>query len=400
MRVDGQLDLAIVAIDFPDKQSKVKVEDYFTKQIEIFNTSFEMWAGDNEKVNWHIPQDWIRMPKEAKFYQWDHSTVQGDGSLKPDSASQLMSVQEQQFDIFSEAEKVIDLDVIDFAFVVSAPEATEILFAPYSHDRRVKTATSVYNFPHYGYGTVIMQGWNSRGWASLYHEMLHFRGLAGHAPGNEFPYNLMAAGESLTVWDAFLLGWQDAEQLVCLDGEAVSGETFQIGSMDLEVQGPRGAVIRVDSQTVIVIESRRKGAYNQMIPNGFAGIQAYVVDSSKPAQRYDGNLERERDYFAYHLRIDSLDHFAIDAIPQSFIPGYPDLNETAFPGDSFTFRGIKVEYLEGGDFDTIRVSSENGVLPASQRDKRDLDKALLLAREPQGTKFCGCCGCFPGEKLH
>lgn len=400
MRVDGQLDLAVIPIDFPDEPASISVDDYFGPQVEKFMASFNRWAGDNEEVKWHIPENWLRMPKEAKYYQWDHSTVQGDGSLRPDSATQLMSVSEQQYDVFSEAEKVLDLAEVDFAYVIANPKALEILFAPYSHDRRVRTANGLYNFPHYGFGRVITGDWESRGWLYLWHEMLHFRGIKGHAPGNEFPYNLMAAGETLNVWDAFLLGWHEDDQLLCFDGNSLTSETFHLGSMDRNVVGPRGAVVRIDETTALVIETRRKGDLNALIPAGFAGVQAYVVDTSKSAERYDGNIEREKDYFAYHLRIDSMDHNAITQVPQMYVSGYPDLNETAFPGDSFTFRGVKVEYLEGGDFDLIRVSADGGVLPASHDETLELNQALYLARKAESQGFCGCCGCFPGAQLH
>lgn len=400
MRVDGQLDLAIVPIDFPDEPARMSVQDFVMPQVEKFLATFDIWAGDNEEVKWHIPDEWLRMPKDAKYYQWDHPTVQGDGSLRLDSSNQLITVEEQQYDIFSEAELVMDLDEVDFAFVIANPEAYEVLFAPYSHDRIVKTATATYDFPHYGFGRTITANWQTRGWTYLWHEMLHFRGIAGHAPGNEFPYNLMAAGETLNVWDAFLLGWQEEEQLLCFDAQNLGSETFLIGAMERPVSGPRGAVLRVDDNTALVIESRRKGAFNALIPQGFAGVQAYVVDTSRVAQRFDGNIARELDYFAYHLRIDSMDHEPSYLIPQMWVSGYPDLNETAFPGDSFTFRGVKVEYLEGGDFDLIRVSADGGVLPASHDETLELNQALYLARKAESQGFCGCCGCFPGAQLH
>jgi hypothetical protein len=395
MRVDGQLDLAIIPIDFLDAPANVTVHDFVDPQVERFMATFEMWAGDNELVKWHIPDEWLRMPKESKYYQWDHSTIQGDGTLKPDSNTQLMSVAEQQYDIFSEAEKVLDLSEVDYAYVIANPNATQILFAPYSHDRRVKTAQGLYNFPHYGFGTTITGNWSARGWTALWHEMLHFRGVTGHAPGNEFPYNLMAAGETLNVWDAFLLGWHDEEQLLCFDANNLTSQTFQLGAMELPVEGARGAVIKIDETSALVLETRRKGAHNDLIPKGFAGLQVYLVDSSKVAQRYDGNIEREKDYFAYHLRIDSLDHKAISAVPQLFAPGYPDLNETAFPGDSFTYRGVRIEYLEGGDFDLIRISADNGVLPASHQEKVEYEQMIYLHRKAESKGICGCCGCFP-----
>jgi hypothetical protein len=316
---------------------------------------FAMWAGDNESVKWNIPKDWLRMPKESQNYQWDHQTVQGDGSRKADSDFQLLSVEEQQYDIFSEAEKVMDLSEVDYAYIISNPDAPKVLFAPYWPGGTIRTAMGRYDFPHYGFGTVITRDPGRQLYHFLWHEMLHFRGLAGHAPGNEFSYNLMTAGETLFAWDAFLLGWQEPEQLLCFDAEMLESETFYLGSMEVAAKGPRGAVVRLSDTKVLVIESRRKGRFNYSIPDGFAGVQVYIVDSTKPAERYDGNIEREQDYFSYHLRIDRKDHRPIPEMPQSWVPGYPDLNETAFPGDSFTYENIRISYLEGGDFDKVQI---------------------------------------------
>jgi len=355
MRVDGQLDLAIIPIDYPDSNANQSLDSFLGPQVDAFNEMFAMWAGDNESVKWNIPEDWIRMPKESQNYQWDHQTVQGDGSRKADSDIQLLSVEEQQYDIFSEAEKFMDLSDVDYAYIISNPDSPKVLFAPYWPGGTIRTSIGRYDFPHYGFGTVITKDQGRQLYHFLWHEMLHFRGLAGHAPGNEFSYNLMTAGETLFAWDAFLLGWQEPEQLLCFDAQVLESETFYLGSMEVAAKGPRGAVVRLSDTEVLVIESRRKGRFNYSIPDGFAGVQVYIVDSTKPAERYDGNIEREKDYFSYHLRIDRKDHRPIPEMPQVWVPGYPDLNETAFPGDSFTYENIRISYLEGGDFDKVQI---------------------------------------------
>ena len=206
MRIDGQLDLAIIPIDFPNSKAEISLDVFLSEQIEAFNEMFEMWAGENEDVKWHIPSDWLEMPRESRYYQWDHSTVQQDGTQKLDVERQKLTVAEQQFDIFSAAAKEIDLDQVDYAFIIANPQAEDVYFATYSGGGNIVTDSGTFNFPHYGFGSVITGDRGRQLYHFLFHEMLHFRGLAGHAPGNEFPYNIMTAGETLFAWDAFLLG--------------------------------------------------------------------------------------------------------------------------------------------------------------------------------------------------
>ncbi len=59
--------LAIVPIDFPDAQANLSVEEFFGRDVKIFNALLSQWAGDNQVFNWHLPKDWIRMPREAKW---------------------------------------------------------------------------------------------------------------------------------------------------------------------------------------------------------------------------------------------------------------------------------------------------------------------------------------------
>lgn len=354
MNYDGKIDIALIPIDYPNRESTKSPLDLLKPEMEAIDSLVLQWSGGIEQIEWHLPASWLRMPKEAENYALDHKSVQGDGSLKADSDVQLLSAEEQAFDVFSAAEQEIDLSKIDFGIIVSNPQAREVAFGPASHERSVITAEGVYDFPYFGLGSFVMNDGRAP-WTFMLHELLHFRGVAGHAPGNEVPYNLMSGGESLTFWDAFILGWHKQEQVACLDASAIDSEKITIGSMDLPQSGVRGIVIRLDDQRVLVVESRRKNEFNYSVPKGFAGVQVYLVDSSKEANRFDGNVEREKDYFAYYLRIDGLSHHEIPELQNYLVPGYSDLNETAFQGDSFTFEGLRISVAASGDFDEILV---------------------------------------------
>lgn len=347
--------LAIVPIDFPDAQATRTIEDFFSEDIQIFDRLLSQWAGDNQVFNWHLPDEWIRMPKDSVNYNYDHYSVQDDGSRTSDGYEQLMSNEEQAFDVFSAAEKVMDLDEIDFVYIIAWPES-DVRFAPYSADRVVKTATTTYNFPYYGFGYQILED-RERGerrplWHFLFHEMLHFRGLAGHGPrldGKELFYSVMGSGMSMLGWDAFLVDWLDEDQVLCFKAEALDSTTFTLSSSDTGLPGPRVAIVRLSSTQVLVIESRRKGWFESFLPDGFAAVHAYVVDSSRSGER------TEEETHAWYLRTDN-DSGLIPDSPYGDSRRRLGDNVSGFPGDTFTHEGIVVEFVQSGSLDLVTIS--------------------------------------------
>lgn len=343
--------IAIVPIDFPDAKANKSVSQYFDSQIAILNSLVRQWAGSNQKYTWHMPKDWIRMPREAKYYSYDKQTV-NNATAERESAGfdQILSTEEQAFEIFSLAEQVMDLSNIDFVYLIAWP-TTEAMFPPYSHDRNVVTATTTYDWPYYGFGYFVLNDFENRPlWQFLIHELLHFRGVAGHGPrqeNNELFYNVMGSGLSMYAWDAFLMGWLEKNQLLCFDKTSLEESEFTLSSSDTGYGGPRAAMIRLSSTRVLVVETRRIHPYNIFLPDGFAALHAYEVDSTKSGERLADQIH------AVYLTNDSG--------RSEILPNQKDSRRrfgdsvNAYPGDTFTFDGIKITYLETGKLDRIRI---------------------------------------------
>ena len=350
--------LAIVPIDFPDAQATASIDEFFSEDIQIFDRLLAQWAGNNQVFNWHLPDEWIRMPKDSVNYNYDHYSVQDDGTRTSDGYEQVMSNEEQAFDVFSAAEKVMDLDEIDFVYIIAWPKS-DVRFAPYSADRFVKTATTTYDFPYYGFGYQILED-RERGekrplWHFLFHEMLHFRGLAGHGPrldGKELFYSVMGSGMSMLGWDAFLVDWLDEDQVLCFDAATLESSTFTLSSSDTGLPGPRVAIVRLSSTQVLVVESRRKGWFESFLPDGFAAIHAYVVDSVRSGER------TEEETHAWYLRTDN-DPGLIPDSPYGDSRRRLGDGVSAFPGDTFTHEGIVVEFVQSGSMDLVTISKSD-----------------------------------------
>jgi len=395
IQTNGTLDVAIIPIDFPDSAAPGKPIDLIREHMEMLDSRNADLYGERFKIRWHVPDQWLRMSKEAKYYNQDHATVQSDGSRKMDGTRTLLTADEQLTEIFTEAEKVLDIEAMDYFFTYSNPYEPDVQFGPgYQND--ITTATKTYrgvsSYPlgfwafnaHYPLLGIPMFDW-------MAHEMGHAQGIVQHAPGNgtQWYYGVNST------WEAWVAGWRPDSEYACVDATKPTNVEIDLASMDLTSKGYKSIVIKVSPTEVLVVESRRKGLYNIAFPVGFAGIAVYNVDALKAGDRWDGNKDKEKDYYAYFLRNNR------GGYPIS--PGGPDLgdeNVIGYEGDSFTYRGITVALTESGDFDTVKISSNTGATPLSEEDEEKYVLNIGYSREPEGVSFCGCCGCFPGAKLH
>ena len=397
MQTNGVVDVAILPFDFPDSPAPGKPLDLIRDALAMIDQRNLDLYGTRLQYRWHIPEDWYRLSLDAEYYNQDHQTVQPDGSRLSDGTKTLLTADEQLTEMFTLAEKDIDIEAMDFFFIYTNPYDSAVQFGP-GYYQDVTSATTTYravaSYPlgfwafngHFLYNGVPMFEWMS-------HEMSHFHGLVLHAPGNGTHWFY----GSHTTWEAWVASWRADEEYACVDMTKTNSADLELdlSSFDLTSDGFKSIIIKVSSTQIVVVESRRKGLYNTAFPVGFAGITAYVVDATKAGDRWDGDASKEKDYFAYFLR-NNTGRYPIS-------PGGPNLgdeNVIAYEGDSFTYRGVDIELIRSGDFDTVRISTDSGILPASEKDKANVRNAQLLAREAERQSFCGCCGCFPGAKLH
>jgi hypothetical protein len=122
-----------------------------------------------------------------------------------------------------------------------------------------------------------------------------------------------------------------------------------LDSVDLNRGGTIAAVIKLSDHEVLVVESRRKGPFSIDFNPGYSAVMAYYVDTKREANRYDGNLAREMEYFSFFVRIENPD--------RPFDPNayQVDPNILAQLGDTLEFENIRVKFAESSDFDTLEV---------------------------------------------
>jgi hypothetical protein len=385
---NGILDVAIIPIDFPDGVAPVKPMELLEEHLEMLNQRNEDIFGNRIKYRWHVPDSWLRMSKSAENYNQDHATVQPDGSRKFDGTKTLLTADEQLTEIYTAAEKVLDIEAMDYFVLFSNPYEPDVQFGPgYIND--IRTATKTYRgINSYPIGYFSFNGHFIRNGVSLFdmmaHEIQHAQGMVQHAPGNGTQWY----GGIPSTWESWVAGWRPDSQIACVDATKGVDASVSLSSMDLPSAGYKSVVVRVSSTEVLVVESRRDGLYNPAFAPGFAGISVYNVDATKEGDRWDGNTSKEKDYYAYFLRNDRGSYPNLRAGPN-----LGDMNAAGFEGDSFSYRGIKITLIDSGDYDTIKIESASGASPLSQEDTDQLIKLELLCREPESFRFCPCASC-------
>lgn len=361
----GEIEVAVVPIDFSDHPAKQDAS-WLQEQIDTADDWVKRFSNGNLKLDWQFENEWIRAPKEARYYNWVHESFQPDGSVAADQTANEGNLQSQEQmvnQIFTAAETVYDFKDVEYVFFVLPKDiGKKIEHGPDLRAFQVVTPKSKYELG-FSFTSGALHGFGQP-WHQWMHEFLHSAGLRGHAPGNEYTYNIMAwdsgPGKALTAWDSFILGWLNEEQVACVEIEDLAELEIVLTSMDTDLPGVRMVIIRLSDHEAVVIESRRRDKYSAGLPAAFYGVQAYYVDTLKGEGRFDWALDRETEmkYFAYYLWVDAEDHGLgfpeVMSMNGPMVPG--NLNMNGYVGDTFTYEDIKIEVVDTGNFDTVILS--------------------------------------------
>ena len=361
----GKVKVAVVAVDFPDHPATSDAS-WLQKQIDTADDWINRFSNGKLKLEWQFENTWIRAPKESKYYNWGHRSFQPDGSVAADGAQNATNLQTQQQmanQIFTAAEKSYDFKNVEYVFFVFPEDiGTKIEHGPDLRNFQVQTPKGRFTLG-FSFTSGVLHEMGDP-WHQWLHEFLHSAGLRGHAPGNEYMYNIMAwdngPGKALTAWDSFILGWLNEDQVACFDIKDLTEQKLVLTSMDTDLPGVRTAIVRLSDHEAVVVESRRKDKYSAGLPDAFYGVQAYYVDTLKGEGRFDWALDRETEmkYFAYYLWVDAEDHGVgkpdVMTYDGPMVPG--NLNMNGYVGDTFTYKNLKIKVTDTGDFDTVTLT--------------------------------------------
>ena len=204
-------------------------------------------------------------------------------------------------------------------------------------------------------------------WSFYIHEMFHSMGLAQHAPGNGIPLSIGSnqtgtpegfAGV-LDPWELFLLGWFGDDEIFCATKNDLKSSKVELSPIDVSRGGTKAAIIQISNHQALVISSRRPEGWSAELPKKASGILVYEV-----------NTTRDRNDEAVQADADGTDNgnnpafskWAFYLLPDGVAGGYSvrrGLTDYILrKGQSVTFQGVTVNYLESGQNDTIMISKK------------------------------------------
>ena len=291
----GDVKIAIIPVDFANAPGAGEPSALFAEDLtEIKEWSNFFSRGRMTYRPYLASPTWLRAPKGAEWYV----CVECQKGASESKQSMAVGLQE----LVDLADPVFDFSDTDFVYFLFPYEAeSKYGTSMYFHQTTIKTAEGPQQVAVYGErGGHSQPEWRlTRVWSHLIHEALHFQGWIGHGPYNDTSIMTYDGGASqaVTTWEAFLSGWLEEEEVVCLDAASLTGPAYvTMSSLDLMGDRPVSLMVRLSDEELIIIERRSSGRYsNFATATNFGGqlkdldnFTAYRVDVNGPYQRVDG----------------------------------------------------------------------------------------------------------------
>ena len=337
----GRVNVQLLAIEFPDALGTAAELTAADAQIAEFNKWFAFTSNGALSFNWQFPKQWFQMSRTIPSY----------GLRKGDRATVIPMAQE----VVSIADPTVDFTNSDFVFVLF-PRSIKLVspdlgMANWRVETNEGPVKNLFGGSEYFYNNEYDL------WSFWIHEWGHPMGLAGHTPRSSISImdNQNGSSVMLNVWDTFFTGWMGSDELYCMPIEEKSKEITLIPLERLQ-RGPRGVIIPISDTNAVVIESHRaEGWGKRMLDSEYGrksgnsgtasyGVSVYWIDTTTDTNRYVGT-----DGF---IDSDAGDRWADNLVPAGVSRPF----DLLINGDKVTYRGVTVEFVKTGDYDTVRIT--------------------------------------------
>jgi len=291
----GDLKIAIIPVDFANAPGSGRPIDLFADDLPEITAWSEFFSRGKLTYRPHLTSStWLRAPKGADWYVCVECQKGASESKQPMAVGlqELVDLADPTFD-FS------DTDFVYFLF----PYEAEAKFGTsmYFHQATINSAEGPQRVAVYGErgGSSQPEANLGRVWSHLIHEVLHFQGWIGHGPYNDTSImtNQNGASRAVTSWEAFMAGWFESKEVVCLDAASLSTPIYiTMSSLDLMESKPVSVMVRLSDEELLIIERRSSGKYSDFAGStNYRGqltslnhFTAYRVNVNDPYQRVDG----------------------------------------------------------------------------------------------------------------
>jgi len=345
----GNEKVVVVGIDFSDVPGTGSARDMFQPEIEKAGRWLKWFSNDKLKMNFVTHDKWIRAPKPSPNYEaGDHG--ESLGGLTQDQVAA---------DYLSAIEKVVDIRNTAAVWIVLPKQISTI---------KGQYVTRWANYKSTKYGEINSQIYAissqtiqyQKIWSYFLHEHLHAEGLHGHFPQNPEMIGLMywdeAPSRTLNSWDQLTMNWLLPRQLYCADAKKLQAVEVNLIPMEREQQGIRSIMVKLSASRILVVESHRKDTWSPGLHPGFAGIMAYIVDTT-----INPSYEPVPITTGMYVRFGFENHGLSQPVFREVSPTSRvalaswSLSDVMFQGESFTVEGIKISLLKSGSFDSVRL---------------------------------------------
>lgn len=355
----GSNEVLIVGVDFPELRGGNNINSIFSEDIKWLQDWYRYFSGGKANFNVSTIDHWINAPKSAASYvkTGNDGLSAGSNRFLADAAQSFVDLITKEIDLrkfstvymmFPDGETTFDMDLIvrNEAFKIKEGQKN-LNFFGWGHDMEMQEALR---------------------WAFYVHETLHDFDIIGHAPGNGWPYGIMQsqAGVSMAMnpYEQFLLDWLPSNQIYCQDKASLDKVTISLSPVEREDKQTKMAIIKLSSTKAVVIESHgidKWSSFNtgdRAFPPGFYSVMAYVVDLNKavaPPVTADQRSLSNQDYaWAVLAKVSGGKSTSFPYFPAAF--GEDIYGPVAVLGDTIEVEGIKIKFIETGDFETIEIS--------------------------------------------
>ena len=340
-KASGIINLGLVAADFPNFQGKATELTKLSAQITEFNNWLSFQSDGRLVANWQFPNQWLRLPKTPAEY--------GVVGFNPLSHNAINS------DIINASDSYINYANMDELFVYFPDSLTDSepnrnpFDGVLSQIGGTNVTTSEGLLKHLkGSGTVSKQkqyGLAPTLWALWAHDLLHMIGVEGHNPVESFTLESEDyLDQVVSAWNQYLLGWLSDSQIACIELSTLNGNEVDIVPLQESKSGYRIAIVSLSETRAIVMESHRAVGYAKDL--GASGILVYLMDTKNVppySERQNTGLIGSR--FIDPDKVVSGSRARVGKGQKSAI---------MLPGETASFQGIFIDYVQSGTLDKIR----------------------------------------------
>jgi hypothetical protein len=360
----GSAKAIFIPIDFPDYPGTSKFLKLMNAQAKEFTDWYSYFSNNKLQFDVATSKTWFRAPKKGSEYVIGHGVANGPnpfGKIMHDTAQEFINATNNAFNFdgvtsvlfyFPEDAKTGITNSIlgrnEGTFKTPQGEKSLVYFSPGTYSYEIEKKLKVPN---------------SRFWSLWIHELLHSQGVSLHAPGNGSRTGLGQEQEMgsavLDVWETFLLGWLNDNQIYCLPKNQVNKQTVLLQPIEVKGSGYKTAIIPLDNHRALVVESRRPVGYSNFWGKEDSGTLIYIVDTTKDNNRSqestgaDSGNDQKFDKWAYYLVPDKRKTPKYNG--RNFLESSDHRNWLMKTGDSVTFEGVKITLKSSKSKDVILV---------------------------------------------